>query len=92
MTPGIMPGGNFGGPSWGAGPLDTHHSSYPSEFSGGKGAGHHYSNPSNGYSNNNNNYNNAHNFADVDFDSKYSPSRVNGYHGHNNNRELASQQ
>jgi len=83
MTPVPMQGGNFGAPNWGGaghGGMD----SYPSEFSGVKG--HHYSNPSGagyggGYNPNN---------FEMEFETKYSPSRGGGYHN-NNNRELASQ-
>jgi hypothetical protein len=87
MTPVPMQGGNFGAPNWGgAGHVD----SYPSEFSGVKG--HHYSNPSGaGYNMGGggmgSNYN-PNNF-EMEFETKYSPSRGGGYH--NNNRELASQ-
>lgn len=87
MTPVPMQGGNFGAQNWGAGHgMDN----YPSEFSGVKG--HHYSNPSGGGYNVGgggvgSNYN-PNNF-EMEFDTKYSPSRGGGYH--NNNRELASQ-
>ncbi len=77
-------------PNWGPSP----HDNYPSEFSGVKG--HHYSNPSTGY-NGNNNYGNNNNPTqfEMEFDTKYSPSRggapVGGYHNNNNGRELSSQ-
>ena len=84
MTPVPMQGGNFGVPNWGNGHgMDN----YPSEFSGVKG--HHYSNPSGaGYNVGGGNSYNPNNF-EMEFDTKYSPSRGGAYH--NNNRELASQ-
>lgn len=84
MTPAPLQGGNFGVPNWG-----PSHDNYPSEFSGVKG--HHYSNPSTGYNNGGANNYNPNNF-EMEFDTKYSPSRGTGggYHN-NNNRELSSQ-